>query len=126
MPRCHFFRVVRMNADGGVYPIVLFGKGNRGIEFLRSGAGADCKKGRYARGACAFEHGRAIFRKLREIDVRMGIDQLHCFNTNVASGAERAYFKRAPISTSSSGKPARTGRPSGPTAAAMIDRKSVV
>jgi len=30
------------------------------------------------------------------------------------------YFSLAPISTSSSGKPARTGRPSGPTEAAMI------
>src|SRR5256885_7451325 len=32
----------------------------------------------------------------------------------------KTYLSRAPISTSSSGKPARTGRPSGPTEAAMI------
>src|SRR5579863_2585212 len=31
-----------------------------------------------------------------------------------------SYFKRAPISTSSSGNPASTGRPSGPTDAATI------
>ena len=36
-----FFGFVRMNADGGVNPVVLFGEREGGVEFFRAGAGAD-------------------------------------------------------------------------------------
>src|SRR5713101_10182372 len=39
--RCDFLRLVGMNADGGVNPVMLLGKGQRGIELLGSWAGAD-------------------------------------------------------------------------------------
>src|SRR3989442_1253809 len=107
-----FLRFVRMDAHRRVNPILLFGKRNGGVELLRPRAGADCEKRRHARGVRTFEHGFAIIRKLREVNVCVGVDEFH------SNG--QAYFKRAPISTSSSGKPARTGRPSGPTEAAII------
>ena len=55
------------------------------------------------------EHGFAVFGKLREVNVRVRVNQVHV----------AVYFSRDPTSTSS-WKPASTGRPSGPTEAATI------
>src|SRR5262249_16459781 len=128
----HFLGFVRMNADGGVDPIVRFGERHCGVEFLRAGAGADGEKRVDACGASAVEHGFAVVGELGEVDVGVRVDQVHfCSVDTLACAVEclprlkwhrqewLCYFRRAPISTSSSGKPARTGRPSGPTAAAM-------
>ncbi len=50
---------------------MLFGKGQRGIEFLGSRASADGEKRAHARGARAIEHGFAVFRELRKVNVRV-------------------------------------------------------
>ena len=42
-----------------------------------AGAGANRQKRLYTCGARTFEHGLAIFRKLRKIDVRVGIGEFH-------------------------------------------------
>src|SRR5205823_14720035 len=68
------FGFVGMRAYGGVNPVVLFGEGERGVEFFRAGAGADGEQRVYAGGAGAVEHGGAVVIKLREVDVRVGVD----------------------------------------------------
>ncbi len=70
----NFLRLVGMNPDGGVNPLVLLGKGQRGIELFRTWACADCKQCRHSRFASAVEHGVAVFRELWEVDVRVRID----------------------------------------------------
>ena len=72
-----FFGFVRMDADGGLDPIVLLGVGDGGVEFFRARAGADGQKSRDACVASALQHGFAVVRELREVDVGVGIDQLH-------------------------------------------------
>ena len=65
------FRFVRMNANSGVDPIVLLGKRNARNRVSRDRARADREQCGDARGAGAIEHGLAILRELREIDVRV-------------------------------------------------------
>src|SRR6266480_4828325 len=67
----YLLRFVGMDADGGVNPIMMFGKWQRGIELLRSGARADGEECRHACRAGAIEHGFAVFGELREVDVRV-------------------------------------------------------
>ena len=72
------FRVVRMNADRGVDPIVLLGERNRGIDPLRrAGAAADGQQRCDARRARAVEHRLAVFVELRDFQVRVRIDNFH-------------------------------------------------
>ncbi len=52
-----FLRFVRMYTDGGVNPIMLFGKRQRGIQLLGSRR--------------AIEHSFAVFRELRKLNVRV-------------------------------------------------------
>src|SRR5256885_14183226 len=68
------FGFVGMRAYGGVDPVVLFGKGQSGVEFFWAGAGANGEQGGYACGAGAVEHGFAVVVELREVDVRVGVD----------------------------------------------------
>src|SRR2546421_388212 len=44
----YFLRFVGMNADSGVNPIMLFGKWQGGIEFLRTWTSADSEERRHA------------------------------------------------------------------------------
>ena len=64
-------RVVRMNADGRVNPVMLLGKRNRCIEPVDSSTAADGKQRPHARRARALEHRLAIFVKLRKFQVRV-------------------------------------------------------
>ena len=65
-------RVVRMNADRRVDPIVLLGERNRGVDALgRAGAAADRQQRFDARRAGAFEHRRAVVVELRGFQVRV-------------------------------------------------------
>src|SRR5579862_7551989 len=123
-----------MDAYGGPDPVVLFGEGNGGVEFFRTGARANGEEGGYARGAGAFEHGGAVFVELREVNVGVGVDEIHWVRCGEKTkskdsglsplcGAEKTlrssgqalatppaiYFRRVPTGTSSR-KPARTGR----------------
>ena len=68
---------VRMDAHRGVDPIVRFRVGQRGIEFFRAGTGADGEDCRDTGGTGALEHGLAVVRELREVDVGVGIDEVH-------------------------------------------------
>ena len=77
MLRCDFLRFVRVNANRGVNPLMLFGKGQRGIELFGPWAGADREERAHSSSAGAFEHGIAVLRELWEIDVRMRINQFH-------------------------------------------------
>jgi hypothetical protein len=68
---------LRMDPDRGVNPIVLFGKGQRRIELLWPRAAAD---GQYRLDASlprALEHCDAVSIELREIEVRVRINQFH-------------------------------------------------
>src|SRR5438874_147811 len=80
-----FFRFVWMDAHRRVNPIVLFGKRNSGIEFLRPRAGTDGEKRRHARGVRTFEHGFAIVRKLREVNVGVRVDEFHSMDRPTSS-----------------------------------------
>ena len=103
----------------------------RGVEFSGPGPVPMASKRGYASGAGAFQHGFAVVRELREIDVRVGVDEFHgrcarrqivgCVTdfTSATVSRRREPYERAPTSTSSR-KPARTGRPSGPAEAATI------
>ncbi len=66
-----YLRFVRMDPHRGVNPIVLLREGQRRIEFLRAGARADREQCGDTCCPCAFEHGFAVFRELREVDVRV-------------------------------------------------------
>lgn len=65
---------VRVNADCGPNPIVLFGKWDGGVQLFWPWASTDGEDGGDARGARAFEHGGAVFVELGEVDVGVGID----------------------------------------------------
>ena len=65
------FRFVRVDADGGVDPIVFVGVFDGGVEFFGAGTCADGKDVFDAGGASAIEHGIAIVRELRIVDVRV-------------------------------------------------------
>ena len=67
----YFVRLVRMNPDRRVNPIVLLGEGQCRIELLRAGSCADGEQRRHSRGARALEHGFAVFRELWKINVRV-------------------------------------------------------
>jgi len=69
-----FLRFVWMDSDRGINPIVLFGERQRGIDFLRARASADRKQSRHSSSARAVKDGFSVFRELREVDVRVGID----------------------------------------------------
>ena len=73
MPREDLFRFVRMNPDRRVDPIMLLGKWQRGIELFGTWTWtcADGEQRRHARGARPIEHGLAVFRELRKINVRV-------------------------------------------------------
>lgn len=91
-----------MNANGCVNPITLFGKWDGGVEFFRPGARADRQKSRYACDARAFEHGVTVFRKLRKINVGMGIGEVHSYLVaqtllSVRSAAKRTAQARVPV-----------------------------
>jgi hypothetical protein len=66
-----------MNADAGVDPVVLLGVGQRGVQFLRAGTGADSQQRLDAGFAGALQHGFAVIRELGKIYVRVGIDEFH-------------------------------------------------
>ena len=74
---CDFLRFVRMNPHGGINPIVLLGERQRGIELFGARAGADRKQSGHAGGAGAVKHGFAVFGELREVNVRVGVDEFH-------------------------------------------------
>ncbi len=66
------FRVVRVDADRRVDPIVLLGEGNRGIDALgRARPAADREQRVDARRARALEHRGAIVVELRHLQVRV-------------------------------------------------------
>src|SRR6516164_7322461 len=89
-----------MDPDTGVDPVVLFRERQGGVEFFGTWPGADRQQRVNASRARALEHGFAVFGKLREVNVRVRVNQVHV----------AVYFSRAPTSTSS-WKPASTGRP---------------
>jgi len=68
---CSFLRFVGVNSNRGENPVMLFGKGQRGIELLGSRAGSYGKQRRDAGSSRAFKHGVAVLRELREVDVRV-------------------------------------------------------
>src|SRR5260370_22942800 len=69
-----FLRFVRMYTDGGVNPIMLFSKRQRGIQLLGSRPGADGEQCRHTSRTRAIEHGFTVFRELREVDVRVRVN----------------------------------------------------
>ncbi len=75
MRRGDFLGLMGMDADRGVDPIVGFGVGQGGIEFFRAGTRADGEDGGDTGGAGAIEHGVAVVRELREVDVGVGVDE---------------------------------------------------
>src|SRR5713101_5983459 len=72
-----FFRFVRVNADGGVDPVVRVGERQRRVELLRAGACADGEECGDSCRARPLEHFRAVAIKLRQIYVRVRVDQFH-------------------------------------------------
>ena len=68
---------VRMDANRGLNPIMLLGERQRRIQFFGTRARSDREQGGDSRLARALEHGIAIFVKLREIQVRVGIYEFH-------------------------------------------------
>ena len=65
-------RVVRMDADRRVNPVVLLGKWNRGVKALRgTRAAADREQRLDARRARAFEHRVAVVIEWRAFEVRV-------------------------------------------------------
>jgi len=64
-------RFVRVNANSGVYPIVLLGERNGRIQLFGTWARADREQGGDPSRAGALEHGFAVLRELREVDVRV-------------------------------------------------------
>src|SRR5215469_7787307 len=81
-----------MNADSGVNPIVFFGVWQCRVELLGPWSGANSEKRGDARGASAFEHGVAIVRELREINVGVRIDKIHCLRRQVAATIRARYI----------------------------------
>src|SRR5579863_6548691 len=67
---------VRMYADGGVNPIVLFGERNGHVEAIGGGAAADVKDFLNAGLAGAGEHGVAVGVKLGKLEMGVRVDDL--------------------------------------------------
>jgi hypothetical protein len=88
---CDFLRFVGMNSHGRVNPIVLLGERQRGIELLGTRSGADGEQGRDARGTGTVKHGVAVFRELREINVRVGVYEFHWLSAQ-GRGNRRARY----------------------------------
>ena len=68
---------VGMDADRGVNPIPGFGVGESGVQFVWARAGTDGEQRCYTRGLGASEHGVAVSVELGEIDVSVGVNELH-------------------------------------------------
>jgi hypothetical protein len=60
---------VRVNAGGGVDPVVSFGEGEGGVEMVGAGGAADGENGADARVASASEDGVAVIIELRVFEV---------------------------------------------------------
>ena len=73
----HVLRLVRMNADGRVNPIVRLGIGHRRIQLFRPRSSPNRQQRRYSRCPRALQHRLAILRELFRINMRMRIDQFH-------------------------------------------------
>src|SRR6516165_8811467 len=73
----HIFGLVGMDANGGEDPVVSVGVGDGGVELLGAGAYTDGKQRVYTRRPRPCEHSVAVFGELREVDVRVGVDQIH-------------------------------------------------
>ena len=73
----YFFRFVRMDADGGINPIMLIGE--RQSPSLASLGPGRCRWLVGSNAGCtgADKHSVAIFRELRKVDVRVGVDEFH-------------------------------------------------
>lgn len=70
-------RFVRMDSGTGVNPAEFFSEGDGGIELIGTLADADGEESVYSGFASAGEHRVAVLIKLREINVSVGIDQIH-------------------------------------------------
>src|SRR5258705_5696333 len=75
-----FLGFMGMNANGGVNPVMLFGKWQCGIELLAARPGADSEQSRDSSRTRAIEHGFAVLRELREVDVCVRVDEFHWRN----------------------------------------------
>ncbi len=67
----YFFCLVWMDSHRRINPVVLFSKRQCRIEFVRTWARADGEERRYSCGMSTCEHGFAVFRELREVNVRV-------------------------------------------------------
>ena len=74
MLRRDLLRLVRVDADRGVDPVVLIGIFDRGVELFGAGTRADRENVFDARRASAIEHGVAVVSELWEIDVCVRVD----------------------------------------------------
>src|ERR1700740_1796062 len=74
MPLRNFFGFVRVDANAGIDPIVLFGEWNCGVTFFRARAGAYGEDGVDAGIASALQHGLAIVCELGKVNVGVGVD----------------------------------------------------
>ncbi len=67
----HFLRFMGMNPYSRVNPIMLFGERQRCIQLLGPRPRADSEQCRNTRSPRAIEHGIAVLRELRKINVRV-------------------------------------------------------
>ena len=73
----NFLRLVRMNANTGVNPVVLLSVRNGSVQLFRAGPCANRQQRANASRPRALQHNFAVLRKLRKINMRMRIDQVH-------------------------------------------------
>ena len=79
-------RIMRMNANCRVNPVMLFGVGYRRVEPFRRACPAADRQQRFNTGRSrAFEHRLAIRIKLREFKMCVGIDYLQFFSCGEVS-----------------------------------------
>ncbi len=64
-------RLMRMNSNRRVNPVVLFGKRNRRVQPVRPRPASNREQRPHARRARAFEHRRPILIELRKLQVRV-------------------------------------------------------
>src|SRR6516164_6746164 len=69
--------LVGMNPHGGVNPVMLFGKRQSGVQLLGTGSRANSQKRGDPRSTRALQHAFTVLGKLREVNMRMGVDQFH-------------------------------------------------
>ncbi len=103
-------RVVRVNADRRVDPIVLLGEGNRGVDALgRAGPAADRQQRLDARRAGALEHRRAVALEFRRLQVRMRINNFHGCRENSTGicASARVYLREKTEPKGALARPAR-------------------